>query len=326
MTVQLSSERPPAGQINPLWGLVYKLFPEDVRQFAQIGDYIVGLATIKPATASGILDKHNLHNREPNPWAVRRLAKDIGRDAFLLNGDTIVFDDCGMARNGRHRLTACVQAGLPIRSFVVIGVAGQVFKTFDQHTKRTTAQVLQIEGETSTKLLASAISFLHGFLLLGRIAKPHVHCLITIDDDLQLLAWHPELRASVALISKVLPAQPSRKCGGQGLACAAHYVFSRVDRDMADQLFESIGTLTVPLGKQYDPVRRLIQILMDNAAKGYLFTQEKLSGLLVKGWNAYAAGASPRQVSYKDDEPYPMVFGWEYGEDLLPSIVAKGDR
>lgn len=293
-------------------------------QFVAVCDHLVGVAVVSPETARRILAERNRHNREPNQHGIGRLAKDMLAGHFLLNGSPIVFDATGSLRDGRHRMEACILAGVPITTFVVIGVNPAAFVTFDQHSKRTTAQVLGIRGEQHTKLLGSALTFLHGFFVTGRITRVPASALTTIFDDEALLALHPDLRESAAIVSSTVSGMASRKAGGQGVATVAHYLFSRVDTDLADQFMQAVGSNVVPAGAQYEPLRRLVSLLLDNAARGYLHTREHLTAQMVKGWNAFAAGTSVRGVAYREHEPYPRLYGWRYDEDGRPVAPDAG--
>lgn len=301
------------------WQLARALFGGTGSRMAQVGDYLVGVAKVTPERAAYALEKHNRHNRKLMRPGAARLAKDIEAGRWALNGETIVFDSDGLLRNGMHRLTACVASGVAIETFVVIGVAPQAFATFDQHSKRTTAQVLGMRGESHAASLASGLTCLHSFLKMGRIGREaNSRHLITTADDEELLATHPEMRESAAVVTRVLPARQAGKAGGSGAAVCSHYVFSRVDADLADELWTAIGALSVPVGTQYDPLRRLITLLVDNAAKGDPLGRGATAALIIKGWNAFAAGASARNVSYRATDPYPLVWGWNYDDALLP--------
>lgn len=89
---------------------------------------------------------HNDINRALKPGLVSKYAWELRNDDWTLNGQSIVLADDGTLLDGQHRLTACVEAGIPFHAVVVKGVDKAVFDTIDTGMARSAADVLTAEG------------------------------------------------------------------------------------------------------------------------------------------------------------------------------------
>lgn len=312
-------------QMSKYQAFVDRMFPGS--QFVPVNGDLVGVATVAPAAAAAVLKDHNRDNRPRNPTMVRRLARNMADGVFLLNGDTVVFDDNLNLRNGQTRMAACVEAGVQFETYCVVGRPAAGYITHDQHGKRSTTHIFTQQGRKHPDTLAAAVTHLHGFFLNGSLGPVSSKYLLTIWDDEAMLRDHPQLERSVAYIHSIrLTGSAAGKVGGTGLTSASHYLFSRVHRDKADEMYAAMANLTVPVGSAYDPLRRLLQMLMHNYANGMPVRRFGLGAMTVKGWNAFYTGRGGKALAFRDDEPYPLVAGWKYDDNALPvSPVCDGE-
>lgn len=65
---------------------------------------------------------------------------------WQVNGETIIISAAGEVLDGQHRLRACIEADMPIRSVVCLGVDSAAIDTIDTGASRRIADVLHIEG------------------------------------------------------------------------------------------------------------------------------------------------------------------------------------
>lgn len=98
----------------------------------------------------------NTSNRPLSRFNVETLKAKLRGGQWKLNGETIVFSREGCLLQGQHRLTACVETGIPIQTFVVFGIDPDAFDTMDEGKRRTGADVLSIDGQQNTSKLAAA--------------------------------------------------------------------------------------------------------------------------------------------------------------------------
>lgn len=128
----------------------------EVIKLIEDGSHYTGVFDITPILAQYILDNFNTQNRKPNPNHVSRIAILLVSDQWVMNGESLVFSDKGLLVDGQHRLMACAQTNLPIKSVVVFGVENQkAFNTHGQGVARTPTQVLAMNGFASSSIVAS---------------------------------------------------------------------------------------------------------------------------------------------------------------------------
>ncbi|MBQ0113312.1 MAG: hypothetical protein KBT03_09305 [Bacteroidales bacterium] len=86
-------------------------------------------------------------NRFLKRGAVEKYARDIKANKWLLNGETIIFDEDGVLKDGHHRMAAIIKAEHPIVSFVVRGVPKEDTELIDGGCARTVSDNLKMSGK-----------------------------------------------------------------------------------------------------------------------------------------------------------------------------------
>ena len=76
---------------------------------------------ITPQKAEEYL-KRNMVNRNITTKRVEQYARDMKNGEWQLNGEGIVFDEDGVLKNGQHRLSAIIKAGIPIDMLIIRGI------------------------------------------------------------------------------------------------------------------------------------------------------------------------------------------------------------
>lgn len=100
---------------------------------------------ITPGLADHIL-KFNPDNRKLKPVKQGQYATDICAGQWKLNGETVIVAKDGFLNDGQNRLTAVVEAGLPIDTFIAFGVERETRTTVDQGAARTAGDYLAMLG------------------------------------------------------------------------------------------------------------------------------------------------------------------------------------
>lgn len=111
---------------------------------------------IPPDLADHLLDKHNNRNRPVREKRVPDYAGRLDRGEWMLNGETVTFDntivecDCGQpfgnVIDGQTRLRAIVASGVPMETFVIIGLDPEVRSTVGGGIMRQFSDDLAILG------------------------------------------------------------------------------------------------------------------------------------------------------------------------------------
>ena len=117
--------------------------------------------TITPAMESQWL-KSNTHNRPARKAHVARLANEMVKGNWQLNGETIKFDTWGRLIDGQHRLMAIIEASQPLTMHVCTGLAADsdVFATIDVGLNRSAGSVLAMHGIKYATEIAAGIAFM----------------------------------------------------------------------------------------------------------------------------------------------------------------------
>lgn len=89
----------------------------------------------------------NTHNREIRPALVERYARIMSNGQWVLNGESIIFDNTGKLLDGQHRLWACFESKTPFQTVVITDVDPDAFLTIDQGAKRTAGDALHVDAE-----------------------------------------------------------------------------------------------------------------------------------------------------------------------------------
>src|SRR6266545_1760562 len=110
--------------------------------------------TITPARAAEWLEA-NTTNRPLSRAVVRLFAEAMRRGEWLVTHQGIAFDVNGVLVDGQHRLAAIIEADRPVELTVFSEVAEGTFDVLDTGKRRTAADVLAIEGEKNSTMLAA---------------------------------------------------------------------------------------------------------------------------------------------------------------------------
>ncbi|WP_375263945.1 hypothetical protein, partial [Palleronia sp.] len=124
-------------------------------------DIVYANEDITPETARELISAMGVQRHEEKR-AVETYANAIRRDAWILNGLPIIFDENGRVIDGYHRLAAVVESGQTIRTATARNVPSDVLHTVDQHRKRSFSGVLEGRGIPNTGTLVR---------LLGRMIR-----------------------------------------------------------------------------------------------------------------------------------------------------------
>lgn len=277
------------------------------REAAEIlSNYIVSssvtVVRIDPPMAAEMLSLAG-SNRNLSAVVVQRYAADMGRGQWLMNGETIKFNDEGELLDGQHRLMAVIEANVSIDSLVVFGIAKDAMPTIDVGLKRTLAHAISISiniGYSSPTHLAAAANLLYRYQLgnigVGKKITPMSH-----SEGLELIAAHPGLQQSCVVAAR--PSFKSFVTPSVGAFC--HYILTRVDPKKAEDFFRGLGTGAGL--EQSSPVLHLRNFLLGQKAARARASVDVHIAYIFKAWLAFKDGRSIKQLSVKENEKFPIV-------------------
>ncbi len=102
------------------------------------------VVNVTPTIAKEFL-LHNKHNRALSQRCINKYAADMRAGEWRLTGETIAFYENGDLKDGQHRLSAVLKAGISVPMIVVRGIDDRV-KMHDLGHKRSTRDIMSLEG------------------------------------------------------------------------------------------------------------------------------------------------------------------------------------
>ena len=238
----------------------------------------------------------NKNNRPVTQSTVDAYALSMKRGEWLVNGETIIFDDTGCLTNGQHRLLAVVKTGIPLDVLVVRGVSKQAFKTMDSGRKRTSGDVLAIAGEiNANRLAAAARSYIQ--YITGYTRDVKAISSTTVQDFVNI---HPELRYWV---SRFCNHKNTKRCPSTMIAyltiASEKYGIQKLD-DFLDK-FQTGANLDVN-----EPAFLLRERLFNQSDVKRLSPQ-MTSAFIIKSINLHIAGKRAAFLRHKLEDEFPKI-------------------
>lgn len=196
------------------------------------------VATITPEYAETLLEG-NTGNRPLRPSAVTRYAHDMKEGRWILNGEAIMVAEDGTLLNGQNRLSAVVQAGVPIKTVLVTGLNGSAMDTIDLGVARSLADTLHWKEVGNPRMVASALTWLYRYDdMVARGVRQFPPASYTRADVLSHFDENPGIVESVAYVETLRRRIPV----SVGIGSFVHYLMTRqADRAKADEFWAQVS-------------------------------------------------------------------------------------
>lgn len=134
------------------------------------------IMSVSPAMAREWLANNVVNNRKVNKHIVSSYASDMLAGRWRLTHQGLALSVDGRLIDGQHRLTAILQAGVPIEMMVTYGVPHTAFDRVDLGKSRTTNDVIKINNLTGVKngifAMVRLMSFVNQGAKLGDRISP----------------------------------------------------------------------------------------------------------------------------------------------------------
>jgi hypothetical protein len=249
--------------------------------------------------ATKLLEQNKL-NRPLSQAHVNRLANQIQRGLWRLNGETIKVAATGDVLDGQHRLWAVIETNTAIETYIVYGIDREAFCTIDTLRRpRSGGDIVALEGaERYRTVIACALTWL---------IRYQRKCLENYRD--------PTHRVENADIQGSYHDNPGIKRSSEvamtlsGLATPSvfaflHFIISTRNPEIAERM---IATLSNPSGiRLEDPFFRLRSWLLQ--AKGAKRDALMMIALTIKAANAAAKGKTIGTLRWQNQGAHPEEF------------------
>ena len=234
------------------------------------------LVVITPETAVEWL-RVNTRNRLLSKSRVATIARDISAGAWNVAetaASPIAFYEDGALANGQHRLSAIVNAGMPVTSWVIRGIPHSV--QFDNVRARTFGDNLQIDGYANAKTLASVAWNCIGFL--GPSSESDRGRAEPSKAEMRRAIELLDLPTYAHLVSTLKP--PFRLAAMGALVALGHLHSPAIANAFFDEYRTGVGL--GPTSPVLHLRNRIMNYPVSRLGNGLVF--------MILAWNAYAQG------------------------------------
>jgi hypothetical protein len=240
----------------------------------------------------------NINNRPIKQSHVEHLVDEMLSGRWKFNGESIVFDNQGVLRNGQHRLTAILKARWREAFLVVRGIDPSAFSTMDCGRARSGQDALSLLGHQNAKVKANVIVWLEQYYNNTLRA--------------QSTQWGSKTKTSpskvVELSSKyknLYICDNGRSLGVQTITNVCKYIFSTLDHEMASDFLQKVETgenLTAN-DQEYLLRNRLIA----NRTSRARLSNKYILALFIKAWNNKRGGRVVKCLKVQEGEEFPTA-------------------
>lgn len=251
----------------------------------------------------------NTSNRPVSRATVRSFAEAMRRGEWLVTHQGIAFDTRDALMDGQHRLAAVIEADVPVEMTVFTDVEPDTFDVLDTGKKRNAADVLAIEGEKSTTLLAAMVRTVWQYQNRPDQSWSGGAAGVTNHQIVETLQANPGLRDYVSVADR-LAAETGMIKSAAGTAA---YLVDQANPRKKTSLAEWHDGVTDGAGlAKSDPrlVFRKTMFAMARKQAGVVQrrrdTREHVV-LYVKAFNAWATGDTLAALRYTVREPAPAI-------------------
>jgi hypothetical protein len=264
--------------------------------------------TVSPKKAAQMLEA-NTRNRPLSKPVVKAFAEAMRRGDWMVTHQGIAFDINGVLIDGQHRLAAIVEADVPVAVTVFTEVPEGTFDVLDTGKRRKAADVLAMDGEKSTTMLAAMIRAVWLYETRRDLTWSGGGAAITNHQIMETLAAHPSLREHVG------PGEHLASATGMIKSAAGTSSFLVAEANPGRDLSEWRDGLIDGVGLAKTDPRLMFRKLMFSMARKQAGqgmrrrdTREHI-GLYLTAFNAWNTGASLTQLRFPAREPVPDVTG-----------------
>jgi hypothetical protein len=279
--------------------------------------------TITPALAEAWLQDMR-SNRPVYDAKTIEYAMAMDKGGWVVNGETIKFDEGGQLFDGQHRLRACMLCGKPFQSLVVRGISDpDAFATVDSGKTRTHTDVFSVAGIPSAANCSSAalLIYLHqsGQLrLTGPDRQYHTLNQVVSGKKEKVRVRGSGLLGKTQLLEFAQSIEPglleavrfSQKCPAKRIIpvtsfAACFYLFAEKSREDAIRFFEDLGSGAGL--SQTDAVYHLRERLLSTARTHAQLSRWAVLLLVYKAWNKRRRNEQVRTLKIIDGEEFPVI-------------------
>lgn len=194
------------------------------------------IVKIDPEMALRLL-RTNKNNRKISRQKIIQYSSAMKAGKWVLNGETIKFNETGELIDGQHRLHAIVYSGVSVPIEICFDAPKDAFQTIDTGKSRNAVDIVSIHQRSDAGVISSALK---AVIFWERGLPIGTKCSAIVDVGLSRIsnedienAYHRH-----PTISKFIPTNRQiRILGNKPLFTALHYLFDKSDEEYAGYFF-----------------------------------------------------------------------------------------
>ena len=279
----------------------------------------VTIERITPEVAEEML-RHNTHNRHLSSNIRQNrgnVFKSMECGEWRLTGESIKFAKDGTLLDGQHRLSACVETGNPFTTVVVRGLEIESQELMDSGRKRSTSDVLSIDGVKNSRTVAAA-----SVVVINYASSAGYNF---SDNSVQNFSRERQLRFIRDNENELeMAVSRTRKCAqvpfAQSAMSGLAFLFGRISDVDADWFFSDFAKIS----PEYQPVAMLRQSFINVRMKTNKGADRQITAAYaIKAWNAYMNGEDIKSLQWRKGGAHPERFPQIYGmtSDIYDGLI-----
>lgn len=257
---------------------------------------------VTPKIAEAYL-RHNKKNVALRRKVVDFYAAQMKKKQWKETAEAIQFSENGNLIDGQHRLHAIVKSGVTLRLLVARDVPRDAFHVLNTGRKRTSSDLLTIEGISNPTIKSQTTNFILTFQS-GKYYKlanqQSGSSSITNAEILKFVKNNPELGEICDYCNKIY-----YKFRGMspGSLSGLYWIFSKKSQRQCDDFFEKYST-----GLDLTPTSPVFllreKFIRDMGNKRKMGIKEKIA-LFIIAWNAFLTKKPMELLQFKTGQQFP---------------------
>lgn len=267
-----------------------------------------GVELITPEIAREYL-KANTANRPMSNVHIERIAQQMAKGQFILNGESIIFSDEGVLMQGQHRLAACIKSNTSFQTVVVRGIPYNAFFTLDSGRARSISDVFAIQGTPDYSKMSSIVNSyirLHTGINSYTGRESMKNLMSTKKDIFDVYQRHIELFTEIKLFSnRCYDKLRLLKMAEIGGIMAYLIIDLKHPQDFVESFFTMLFFNSNVNNEAVNILRT--KLINDLASERRMTPKYKLS-IIIKCWNAYVENKEVKVLSYNEGKEGVVLF------------------
>lgn len=267
-----------------------------------------GVELITPEIAREYL-KANTANRPMSNVHIERIAQQMAKGQFILNGESIIFSDEGVLMQGQHRLAACIKSNTSFQTVVVRGIPYNAFFTLDSGRARSISDVFAIQGTPDYSKMSSIVNSyirLHTGINSYTGRESMKNLMSTKKDIFDVYQRHIELFTEIKLFSnRCYDKLRLLKMAEIGGIMAYLIIDLKHPQDFVESFFTMLFFNSNVNNEAVNILRT--KLINDLASERRMTPKYKLS-IIIKCWNAYVENKEVKVLSYNEGKEGIVFF------------------